>query len=128
MLKEDLKEQRNVTNPGHGAKNILLVDALYGYGDALYVNGLACMLAKHNCNVTVATLARTHCIYEGNKTLTALYNLENENDILNIKNKIFDIVVDLSYVDLDRWSLRFNLIKDIEAWVLSCSNFTKKQK
>ena len=124
----DISKTRNVSYPGKNFKKILIIESLFGLGDALYAHGLVKALALHGKEVTIATLKRTKGIYENSPYILKTYYLESTDDLDKAKKERYDIVLDLAYVGLDRWELRFPWLKEIQAWTVSCSNSTKASK
>lgn len=128
VLRTDIPERLDIKDPGERAKRILLVDALWGVGDAFYANGLASALVKAGKDVYVATLNRTFSVYQYNRDLKRIFSLEDEEDIESCANVCFDYVIDLSYVGLDRWDIRINLLRHLHSFCLTCTELAKDAK
>ncbi len=125
MLRNDIPSRRFHVNPNPGAKHILIVDALFGIGDALYAHGLVKALSEAGLVVSVATMARTRHVYARSPYVQKLYVLEYPDDLQDAINETFDVAVDLAYVGLDRWDLRVNLLKHLNIWTISCSSMAR---
>ena len=128
VLRTDIPKRLDIENPGNQAKRILFVDALWGLGDALYVNGLASALAKSGKDVYVATLNRTLTVYQYNRDLKRVFSLEDEKDLEVCANVSFDCAIDLSYVGLDRWDIRMNLLRRLHTFCWTCTELAKDAK
>lgn len=126
VLRTDIPARIPMKNPGAEAKSILLIDALWGLGDALYVNGLASALAKAEKNVYVVTLDRTLPVYVNNLDIKRVFSLEDEKDIEVCASVSIDSAIDLSYVGLDRWDIRMNLLRRLKAYCWTCTELAKE--
>ena len=126
ISKSDIPYKLSVDRPSvTHKKKILLIDAMFGLGDALFANGLATKLAQNGNEVTVITLKRTLPIYQYNSQLKNLFNLESGDDVKECATLHYDCAVDLSYVGIDRWNLRINILKQIHTYCLTCSDLAK---
>ena len=80
IKKTDLPSRRPKTNPGVSAKRILIVDAMFGLGDALFTNSLLTHLCKAGKIVYVATLPRARNIYKQNPHVTGVFTLGDDKE------------------------------------------------
>ncbi len=124
-LRNDIPCRRFHVNPNPVAKRILLIDALFGLGDALYAHGLVKALSESGLLVSVATMTRTRHVYARSPYVQKLFVLECAEDLQAAAVETFDIAVDLAYVGLDRWDLRANLLKQLNVWTISCSTMAR---
>lgn len=124
-LRNDIPCRRFLVNPNPDAKRILLVDALFGLGDAMYAHGLVKALSEAGLLVSVATMTRTRDVYARSPYVQKLFVLECADDMRAATIGTFDVAVDLAYVELDRWDLRVNLLKQLNVWTMSCSTMAR---
>lgn len=126
VLVDDIPKRRDLAKPSQcGGRTILLIDSMYGLGDALFVNGLIHRLTALGERVLLITLNRTMGVYQSNRDIEKIFVLGSDEDLALLKKEKIDLAVDLGYVGLDRWELRKPLLKGLDTYVFTCSRLAR---
>lgn len=105
--------------PPDDVKSVLLIDPLFCFGDALFVNGLVKFLKAQGIVVGLITFPRLNGVYTSlNKS--SIYNIE---DPINYKPALlqhWDMVVDLCYMFNQRWEYRKAIVAELKTYTVIC--------
>ncbi len=101
-------------------KKVLIIDALYCFGDALFVNGLLRCLKEHGVIVGIVTFARLKDIYGSVVESDLIFDIEDQSSYKLIFDQNWDMAVDLCYMFNDRWKYRKNIIMSLMSYTVVC--------
>lgn len=107
-------------------RKVLIVDTLYCFGDALFVNGLLKFLSDRGISIGIVTFSRLNNIYSSVIDERSIYNIEDSSHYEHIFNEKWDMVVDLCYMFNDRWNYRKNIVENLMSYTVVCDQSFSK--
>ena len=105
-------------------KKVLLVDCQLGFGDFLYFAGLARKLSCHGVCVSVGTIGSALDRYKNQPYLCAVYDIERDAGSINGEN--YDLIFDLTYVNINYWPERSSILKRLSRYAITCGDVSSQ--
>lgn len=100
--------------------NILIIDPLHCYGDALFVNGLIKSLKDEGLTVGIVTNAQLRPIYLLTVESDQIFIFEDDFSIQRCLAGAWDIAIDLCYMWNQQWSLREKIVTQLLCYKAVC--------
>lgn len=118
LLKQDPTDRSYVPHPETVSK-LLFIEAQKGWGDFLYFLGLLNELHNYGVIIDVASLPTTYSRYKNIDFIRTVFSMSNENDIIEISKRSYDVAIDITYVNDNGWEFRKPLLS-----MLTCHTMT----
>ena len=99
---------------------VLIIDPLFCFGDALYVNGLLKYLVDSGLDVSIVTFSRLKDIYCSTVDFCSIYDIESSSEIEEVLSGQWDVVVDLCYMFNQRWKVRKEIVEKLKSYSFVC--------
>lgn len=125
LIKQTNDPERKIRIRPFNIKKILLISVSDGWGNSLYLLGLAKRLYMSGYKVSLAVRQEYIDRFTGTNFLDKIIALGTNHLNENVKNFSPDIVVDLEYVALRHWNLRVEVLKAANCYSCCLSKLAK---
>ena len=125
LIKKTNDPERKIRIRPSNIKKILLISVSDGWGNSLYLLGLAKRLYISGYKVSLAVRQEYIDRFTGTNFIDKIIALGTNHINENVKNFSPDIVVDLEYVALRHWNLRVEVLKAANCYSFCLSKLAK---
>lgn len=127
-LDKKIESRKNIEEPTR-IKSILIIDPLYCFGDAVFVNGLLNCFVKEGLDVSI--MSRDACleIYKTTKQIKNYFDYHKFEDRAKCREMQFNCILDLQYIEKRKWTEWGELLAEQKtAFTLVCSEVLSTSK